>query len=195
MSHQPLPGQPGFVRPAPADRPRVRRRAVRLLVRDPRGRVLLFLDSDHGLDPSVHFWDTPGGGVDPGEADRDAAVRELAEETGVVLGRDVVRGPVLERLVVHGYSDKVVDQTEVWFVVDTPTFEVDTSGYTDEERLCIVATRWWDPTDLATADEAVWPADVPALLDLADDEARWRDGPVRGDPVEESTVSDLPSRR
>ncbi|MBR7744131.1 NUDIX domain-containing protein [Phycicoccus sp. BSK3Z-2] len=190
MSAQPLPGQPGFVRPDPRDRPRIARRAVRLLVRDPRGRVLLFLDSDHGLEPSVHFWDTPGGGVDPGETDREAAVRELAEETGVVLSPDAVRGPVLERLVVHGYSDKVVDQTEVWFVVDTPAFQVDPSGYTEEERLCIVDTRWWDPADLDTATEAVWPADVPALLALAADADRWRDGPVPGSSVEESTVPD-----
>ena len=74
MPSSPLPGQPGFVVPAPGDRPRLHRRAVRVLLVDDADRLLLFLDSDLGLDPVSHWWVTPGGGVDPGESDHDAAV-------------------------------------------------------------------------------------------------------------------------
>lgn len=36
------------------------------------------------IDPSAHgFWQMPQGGIDKGEDVRDAALRELAEETGV----------------------------------------------------------------------------------------------------------------
>jgi 8-oxo-dGTP pyrophosphatase MutT (NUDIX family) len=184
----PLPGQPGFVLPAPEDRPRLERRAVRVLVLDEDDRVLLFLDSDLGLDPVAHFWDTPGGGVDPGESDRDAVVRELAEETGQAVAESDVVGPLLERLVVHGYSDKVVDQTEVWFAVRLPRFEVDTSGYTEEERLCIVETRWWGVEDLRATSDEIWPADLPELLALLDRPADWSEGAVAAPPVEESTL-------
>ena len=70
---------PGAARPVvdrPAGRPRpVRRRAtVRVLLLDDADRVLLFHDSDAGLDPVVTWWMTPGGGIDPGEDDVSAAV-------------------------------------------------------------------------------------------------------------------------
>jgi 8-oxo-dGTP pyrophosphatase MutT (NUDIX family) len=188
MATPPLPGQPGFVVPAPEDRQRFARRAVRVLVLDEDDRLLLFLDSDLGLDPVAHWWDTPGGGVDAGEDDLDAVVRELAEETGQHVERAQVRGPLLERQVVHGYSDKVVDQTEVFFAVRLPAFEVDSSGYTEEERLCIAETRWWARAELAAATDEIWPADVLALLDLADRPADWADGALRGPRVEESSV-------
>ncbi|MGL4174866.1 MAG: NUDIX hydrolase [Dermatophilaceae bacterium] len=187
-SPRPLPGQPGFVRPEPADRPRVARRAVRVLVLDDLDRVLLFLDSDHGLTPVAHFWDTPGGGVDPGESDLDAVLRELAEETGQQVAAAEVAGPLLERSVIHGYSDKVIDQTEVFFAVHRPTFEVDSSGYTEEERLCIVETRWWTRADLVSTSDDVWPRDLLEIWALLDRPDEWRDGPVLAEPVEESTV-------
>src|SRR5688500_17162737 len=114
MATPPLPGQPGFVVPAPENRPRLERRAVRVLLLDEADRVLLIQDSDLGLDPVTHWWSTPGGGVDPGEGDVEAAVRELREETGLVVGAGDLVGPFLVRHVVHGFSDKVVDQTEVF---------------------------------------------------------------------------------
>lgn len=183
-----LPGQPGFVVPAPENRPRLERRAVRVLVVDDADRMLLFLDSDLGLDPVLHWWVTPGGGVDPGESDLEAAVRELWEETGLVVSAGALVGPLLTRLVVHGYSDKVVDQTEVFYAVRVAAFEVDTTAHTQEERLTVADIRWWALADLGTTADDVWPRDVLAVLSLVDRPHEWRDGPVVADPVEESTV-------
>ncbi|MFF3553454.1 NUDIX domain-containing protein [Streptomyces tsukubensis] len=50
---------------------------------DPAGRVLLI---ERGWAPYAGCWALPGGHVDPGETSLTAAGRELAEETGVVLG-------------------------------------------------------------------------------------------------------------
>jgi 8-oxo-dGTP pyrophosphatase MutT (NUDIX family) len=72
--------------------------AVALLQRAGRVHVLLVKRVPRGRNPGQ--WALPGGRVDAGESSRQAAVRELAEETGVtcragdVLGRldDVVTG-------------------------------------------------------------------------------------------------------
>ena len=184
----PLPGQPGFVVPAPEDRPRSDRRAVRVLVLDEADRMLLFQDSDLGLYPVTHWWVTPGGGVDPGESDLEAGVRELWEETGLVVAAGDLVGPLLTRTVVHGYSDKVVDQVEVFYVVRVPAFEVVTTGHTEEELLTVADIRWWTLADLATTTDDVWPRDVLAILDLASHAEVWRDGPVRAPETEESSV-------
>jgi len=186
--HGPLPGQPGFVVPDPQRRPRAARRAVRVLVVDEDDRMLLFLDSDLGLDPVPHWWVTPGGGVDPGESDVEAAVREIREETGRSIAAGALVGPVLTRRAVHGYSDKVVDQTEVYYLLRVPAFDVDTSEHTEEERLTVADIRWWRRTDLASAVEDVWPRDLLAVWALAEDPRAWRNGPVDGGSVEESTV-------
>jgi ADP-ribose pyrophosphatase YjhB (NUDIX family) len=52
---------------------------VRLVALDDRGRVFLVR---HSYLPGLHL---PGGGVDPGETCRDAAIREAAEEGALVL--------------------------------------------------------------------------------------------------------------
>lgn len=184
----PLPGQPDFVLPAPADRPRFARRAVRVLLVDEDDRVLLIEDSDLGLDPVPHWWNTPGGGVDPGESDAEAVVRELREETGLRVTEADLAGPLLERRVVHGWSDKVVDQDETFWMVRVPAFDVDTAGHTEEEQLTVVQLRWWALDALEATGDLVWPVDLRALLALAADPTRWRAGPVDGGTVEESTL-------
>lgn len=161
---------------------------MRVLLLDEADRVLLLQDSDLGLDPVLHWWVTPGGGVDPGEGDREAAVRELREETGLVVAEDDLVGPFLVREVVHGYSDKVVHQTEVFLAVRVPAFEVDTSGHTAEEQLTVADIRWWEREDLAATDDDVWPRDLLDLLALATRPELFADGPLTARPVEESTV-------
>ncbi|MGL4742768.1 MAG: NUDIX hydrolase [Dermatophilaceae bacterium] len=182
------PAQPGTVIPAPADRPHQVRRAVRVVLTDDRDRVLLIKDSDLGLDPVRHWWLTPGGGVEPGETDVDAAVRELHEETGLRITPADLDGPLLIREVIHGYSDTVVHQTEVFFHVQVPGFDADTSGHTEAERLTVADIRWWTSAELAVTGDDVWPRDLAEIRALAAAPDRWRAGPVTAHPVEESTL-------
>ena len=99
----------------PADRPVRTRRAVRVIVVDSDDRTLLFEDSDPGI-RGVTWWVTPGGGMDPGETERQTAVREVAEETGYVLAEDDLVGPLATRYAVHGYSDQVLEQQETFYL-------------------------------------------------------------------------------
>ncbi len=65
------------------------------LAYDERGRLLLV---QRGNEPGRGLWSVPGGRVEAGEDDAAALVREMAEETGLVvepgplIGR-VTRGP------------------------------------------------------------------------------------------------------
>ena len=162
---------------------------MRVLLVDDRGRLLLFRDSDPGLSPVPRWWITPGGGVDPGESDQEAAVREIAEETGLVIdGGDLV-GPVATRHVLHGYSDVVTAQDEVFWLVRTHAFEVDTAGHTEVEQLTMTAHRWWTRAELAETAEELWPRDVLALWQHAEAlDARSTATALDLGVVEESTV-------
>jgi 8-oxo-dGTP pyrophosphatase MutT (NUDIX family) len=171
----------------PADRPRVSRTTVRVLLLNPDGDTLLFEDSDPGLN-DTRWWVTPGGGIDPGETETQAAVREVAEETGFVLSPDDLLGPVARRHVVHGYSDQVIEQDEAFYLAQVETFDVDVSAHTAEEQITFKGYRWFSTEDLRTTDDWVWPRELEEILLLIDTPERW---PVDLGVQEESTVLDV----
>lgn len=172
---------------APADRPRRTRRGVRVVVTDGES-VLLFVDTDPGV-PGSRWYVTPGGGIDPGEGPLEAAVRELREETGLEVAAADLRGPVLRRVALHGYSDQICAQSEDFYVLRTPRFELDVSGHTPDEQLTLAGHAWLPIGSLAAADAPVWPAVLPELLARADAGAGlWDMG-----TVEESTVPVAPT--
>jgi 8-oxo-dGTP pyrophosphatase MutT (NUDIX family) len=146
----------------PARRPVRRRRTARVLLVDDRERLLLFSDSDPGL-PGVRWWITPGGGVEPGESDREGAAREIVEETGHATTPEALTGPIARRHVRHGYTDVVVEQDEVFFGLRVEPFDVDVAGHTEEEQLTITEHAWWSRDELAATTQTVWPV---ALLEL-----------------------------
>lgn len=172
----------------PQQRPRKLRTASRVILVTPDEQVLLFADSDPGM-PGQRWWVTPGGGIDPGETERVAAAREIAEETGYVLDPADLVGPVGRRYVVHGYSDEVLEQEEAFFVAFVPRFEVDVAGHTEEEKITLQSSRWWDRAALAGTDEWVWPAQLLQLRDLAGSPDAW---PLQLGRQEESTRPDVP---
>ena len=55
------------------------RLGVAVVVRDDKGRILLERRSDCG------WWGMPGGRVEPGESVKQAAIREVLEETGLIV--------------------------------------------------------------------------------------------------------------
>ena len=66
-------------------------RCVGAIVTDAGGRLLLI---QRGHEPEAGRWSLPGGRVRPGESDADAVVREVREETGLVVAPGALVGSV-----------------------------------------------------------------------------------------------------
>jgi 8-oxo-dGTP pyrophosphatase MutT (NUDIX family) len=132
------------------------RHAVRVLLIDEQMRVLLLRGErpENGL----AFWFPAGGRLEDGEDARAAAVREVAEETGLA---DVPLGPeIWRRRHLFTWRGEEWDQRERWFIARVPHFEPDTSGMTEVEKAEISACRWWTLDEMdATTDELV-PGDL-----------------------------------
>jgi ADP-ribose pyrophosphatase YjhB (NUDIX family) len=135
-------------------------RSARLLIVDPRGRLLLFRYED-GREPP--FWATPGGRLLAGETFEEAAARELAEETGFT----APIGPLArtrEAIYVAGDDVGPARWVEHYFVVRAAGDPPDRDRWTPEERRTIRATRWWSRAELRTAEVPVLPAWLPDVL-------------------------------
>ena len=135
------------------------REAARVVVRDPDGRVLLMRYDDPP--PMGVHWAAPGGGVEPGEALRAAAARELREETG---WDDVEPGEELGTTsrTVHR-REGAAEQVETHFLaaVAEDRRPVDESGHAVDE---IAGWAWMTLEEVAALDVPVVPPDLVAWL-------------------------------
>ncbi|MCX5143229.1 MULTISPECIES: NUDIX hydrolase [unclassified Streptomyces] len=138
-----------------------KRKVSRLVLLDPDDRILLM----HGFepeDPSSTWWFTPGGGLEGDETREQAALRELAEETGIT---DVELGPVLwQRMCSFPFDGRRWEQDEWYFLARTTQTATDTSGLTGLERRSVAGLRWWTSAELSAARETVYPTRLAGLL-------------------------------
>jgi 8-oxo-dGTP pyrophosphatase MutT (NUDIX family) len=140
-----------------------RRTAGRVLLLDAGGRVLLFEGTDPAR-PQETFWFTPGGGAEPGESCRRAAVREVAEETGLRLDPDDLVGPIWCRDTLFTFAGASVRAYEEFFVSSTDLDAPDMSGFSQLETDTVVGYRWWSEAELRESEAVVFPRELGGLL-------------------------------
>jgi 8-oxo-dGTP pyrophosphatase MutT (NUDIX family) len=138
------------------------RNAARVLLLDPADRVLLVQGGDPADPAAGSWWFTPGGGLEPGEDARTAAMREAFEETGHRVTELV--GPVARRSSVFPFDGRLIEQRELFFVSRVEAFEPTTLGWTELERRALLGLRWWTLDELRTTAETVYPATLAGLV-------------------------------
>ncbi len=151
------------------------REAARVLLLDGSGRALLV--RGHDLDqPERSWWFTVGGGIEPGETPAQAALREVREETGIVLAEADLIGPVVTRSAVFDFFRESCRQFEVIFAARVEVEEFDRSGWTAAEQEVLDELRWVTADELRAQPVEVFPMELPELIDLL--QRPWQ-GPVR----------------
>ena len=134
----------------------------RVLLLDRDGAALLFFTrADVAAHPTR--WLTPGGHLEPGETYAEAAVRELREETGLVV--EGVGEPVWARdFVAEPASGVFRDYHEEWYLLTVDRFDPVDAEWTPEERVDIEAWRWWNVDELEQTEDAVEPLELVEVV-------------------------------
>ena len=138
---------------------RIERYGARVLLLDGEGRLLLVRGHDPHR-PERSFWFTPGGGVEGAESFPEAAVRELAEETGYVLSVDELVGPIWRRTAVFDFASRPYTQHEEIFVgrlADAERRPRGEAAFTEDEHEALDEIAWLSHADLAGEQREVFP--------------------------------------
>jgi 8-oxo-dGTP pyrophosphatase MutT (NUDIX family) len=142
----------------PAPRP-----TARVVLLDPEDRVLLMRGRLPSAPGGASYWFTIGGGVEPGESVKAAAVREALEETGLA---DIELGPEL------WYDEAIlplVDGTPAlfqqhYFLGRTRGGALSRGGWQAPEHSLVDELRWWTLAELQRTREQIYPEGFAELL-------------------------------
>lgn len=142
------------------------RRVSRVILLDEHDRFLLFLTASPNLMTPVVRWIAPGGGVDEGESHAEGAIRELFEETGLVV-TDI--GESFHAFDGESiFNDGHVQTTHSeFFTVRTTNFEPTRDNWMENEFRDISGIRWWSLGELIDSDEPHSPSDLRQIVTQA----------------------------
>ena len=138
----------------------ISRPGARIVVLNGCDQVLMF-----HIDAHLRFWTLPGGALEQGETHRDAARRELSEETGLSatpVGPCVWAGDS----VWHWKNDTFYSPERYYIARVAGVPQIDASGLGEQEAEAISAHRWWSLNDIKRSPEEFSPPELADLLGL-----------------------------
>jgi len=149
--------------PSSPESPPRERPTARVLLLDPQGRILLMRAHPPSDPEGPSFWFTVGGGVEPGESLREAAAREVVEETGLI---DAEIGPRVwySEAILHDEEKRPMKLIEHFFVAYTKGGGLSRRGWQAMEHRLVEELRWWTLQQLSLTEVKVYPEGLAELL-------------------------------
>jgi 8-oxo-dGTP diphosphatase len=124
---------------------------------DDAGSVLLIRFVVPRADGEFVFWALPGGEIEVGETEVEAAAREVKEELGLEL---MVTGPVYCDSNCFLHQGEMQDNTDFLFVAKCGRDEPRLIGVTADEKEIMREIRWWSEDEIASSRERIFPENL-----------------------------------
>jgi 8-oxo-dGTP diphosphatase len=100
------------------------------------------------------FWALPGGEIEAGENEAEAAVREVREELGLGLE---VSGPLYRDSNQFFHQGEMQDNVDFFFRAECGREQPQLIGVTADEREIMKEIRWWSAEEIEASRERIFP--------------------------------------
>ena len=134
-----------------------KRRTARVMLFDEGGAVLLIRFVALRPDGEFVFWALPGGEIEGGETEAEAAARELNEELGLSVA---VEGPVYRDANQFWHQGEMQDNQDFLFRGRCGRDEPRLAGVTPEEIGMMREMRWWTAEEIEGSRERIFPVEL-----------------------------------
>jgi 8-oxo-dGTP pyrophosphatase MutT (NUDIX family) len=145
------------------------RNAVKVVLLNDANELLLMCMDDPtitslGGEYSGHFWTLIGGEIEPDETIRDAAEREVFEETGLTRD-DIEFGPQVWfgelDLILYGNPTHIKQE---FLVARTQHRDISLANLTDGEKRVVKQVSWFSLDRITDSGEVIYPVLLPEYL-------------------------------
>jgi len=124
---------------------------------DEAGAILLIRFVVMRPDGEFLFWALPGGEIEAGEIEIEAAGRELREELGI---RVKVEGPIYRDTNQFWHQGEMQDNVDFLFRADCRREEPRLIGFTTDEKEIMKEVRWWSAAEIEASEERIFPVNL-----------------------------------